>query len=97
MVRKRNNRINITKMRKFSFLRKMSLHFVDSICEMGHLGVQLGNQTFQSINAIENFDALRMRIVPDLERSTHGSYLREKPRLVTKLVYSKKLQSTEEN
>lgn len=66
------------------------LHFVDSVCEMGHLGVELRDQTFQSINAIENFDALRMRIVPDLERPTHGSYLQVKPRFVTKLVYSNK-------
>lgn len=74
----------------------LRFHFIDSICEVGHLSVELGNQILQSINAIEDFHALRMRIVSDLERPTHGSHLREKQRLVIKLIYSnKKLQSAE--
>lgn len=76
----------------------LRFHFIDSICEVDHLSVELGNQTLQSINAIEDFYALRMRIESDLEWSTHGSHLQEKPRLVIKLVYSnKKLQSAKEN
>ena len=79
MIRSKNSRINITKLRNFSFLRKMSrLHFSVGIREMGHLGVELGNQILQSINAIEDFDVLRMRIIPDLERPAHGGHLQEK-------------------
>lgn len=49
---------------------------------MGHLGIELRYQTLQPINAVKDLDALRMRIVSDLEWSTHGSHLQEKSRFV---------------
>lgn len=63
------------------------LHLVDGIREMGHLGIELRYQTLQPIDAVEDLDALRMRIVPDLERSAHGGHLREKSRFAIKHDY----------
>lgn len=78
MVRRRNNRIGRTKTRELSFLRKGCLNFVHGVREVGHLGVELGNQTFQPVNAVEDLDALRMRIESDFKWSAHSGHLRKK-------------------
>lgn len=49
---------------------------------MRHLSVELSDQTFQSIDTIKNFDALRMRIVSDFEWSAHSSHLEKKANLI---------------
>lgn len=88
MARGRNNRIDTTKTRELSFLRKGCLDFVDGGREMGHLSVELGHQIFQPVDAVEDFDALCMRIESDLEWPAHGGHLRREPRLMIKLVYT---------
>lgn len=47
---------------------------------MGHLCVQLRHQVLQPVHGVENLDALRVRIVPDFERSAHSGNLKRRTR-----------------
>lgn len=78
MVRGRNNRIRHDEdAAELAALREVSrFHFVDGVREVGHLGVELRKQILQPVDAVEDLDALRVRVESHLERPAHSCHLR---------------------